>query len=78
MAMFLDEAWRKPLGFPDNPAPDVPNSEDISTWLRWRNLDLNTVSYWQQIKIPALVKFIDRQQLSKGMPRSRGRWASPW
>ena len=43
------------MGFPDNPARKVPNYEEIHTWLRWRNLDLDPVSYWQQIKVPALV-----------------------
>jgi len=54
---FLDEAWRKPWASQTTLPRRVPNSEEIRTWLRWRNLDLDPASYWQQIKVPALVIF---------------------
>jgi uncharacterized protein len=54
---FLDEAWRKTWAAQTTLPRRVPNSEEIHTWLRWRNLDLDPVSYWQQIKVPALVMF---------------------
>src|SRR5712691_6014251 len=52
---FLDAAWRKPWASQTTLPRKVPNSEEIRTWLRWRNLDLDPVSYWQQIKVQALV-----------------------
>src|SRR5216684_1942545 len=54
---FLDEAWRKPWA-PQTTLPRrVPSADEIHSWLRWRNLDLDPVRYWQQIKVPALVMF---------------------
>src|SRR5258706_2794531 len=53
----LDEAGRKPWASQTTLPRRVPNSEEIHTWLRWRSLDLDPVSYWQQIKVPALVMF---------------------
>ena len=29
----------------------------MKTWIRWRNLDLDPVSYGEQIKVPVLVLF---------------------
>ena len=54
---FLDEAWRKPWASQTTLPRRVPNSDETQTWLRWRNLDLDPVSYWQQIRVPALVMF---------------------
>jgi pimeloyl-ACP methyl ester carboxylesterase len=54
---FLDEAWRKTWASQTTLPRRVPNSEEIQTWLRWRNLDLDPVNYWQQIKVPALLMF---------------------
>ena len=54
---FLDEAWGKPWAAQTTLPRRVPNSEEIRTWLRWRNLDLDPVPYWQQIKVPTLVMF---------------------
>jgi len=54
---FLDEAWRKPWASQTTLPRRVPSADEIHSWLRWRNLDLDPVSYWQQIKVPALVIF---------------------
>ena len=54
---FLDEAWRKPWASQTTLPRRVPSADEIHSWLRWRNLDLDPVSYWQQIKVPALVMF---------------------
>jgi len=54
---FLDEAWGKPRAAHTTLPRRVPNSEEIRTWLRWRNLDLDPVPYWRQIKVPTLVMF---------------------
>jgi dipeptidyl aminopeptidase/acylaminoacyl peptidase len=54
---FLDEAWGKPWAAQTTLARRVPNSEEIYTWLRWRNLDLDPVPYRLRIKVPTLVMF---------------------
>jgi len=54
---FLDEAWGKPWAAQTTLPRRVPNSEEICTWLRWRNLDFDPVPYWLQIKVPTLVMF---------------------
>ncbi len=54
---FLDDAWRKPWASQTTLPRRVPSADEIHSWLRWRNLDLDPVSYWQQIKVPALVMF---------------------
>ena len=54
---FLDEAWRKPWASQTTLPRRVSDSAETRTWLRLRNLDLDPVDYWQQIKVPALVMF---------------------
>jgi uncharacterized protein len=54
---FLDEAARKPWASQSTLPRRVPSVEEIHTWLRWRNLDLDPASYWEQIKVPVLVMF---------------------
>jgi len=54
---FLDEAWRKPWASQTTLPRRVPSPDEIHSWLRWRNLDLDPASYWKQITIPALVIF---------------------
>ncbi len=57
LQLFLDEAWRKPWASQTTLPRRVPSADEIHSWLRWRNLDLDPVRYWQQIKVPALVMF---------------------
>jgi pimeloyl-ACP methyl ester carboxylesterase len=57
LQLFLDEAWRKPWASQTTLPRRVPSADEIHSWLRWRNLDLDPVGYWQQIKVPALVMF---------------------
>src|SRR6266849_3057218 len=57
LQLFLDEAWRKAWVSQTTLPRRVPSADEIHSWLRWRNLDLDPVSYWQQIKVPALVMF---------------------
>jgi len=54
---FLDEAWRKPWASQTTLPRGVPSVEEIHTWLRWRDLDLDPAGYWEQIKVPVLVMF---------------------
>jgi len=54
---FLDEAWHKPWAAQTTLPRRVPSTEEIHSWLRWRNLDLDPVGYWQKIKVPTLVMF---------------------
>jgi pimeloyl-ACP methyl ester carboxylesterase len=54
---FLDEAWHKPWASQSTLPRRVPSVEEIHTWLRWRDLDLDPVSYWGQINVPALIMF---------------------
>ena len=54
---FLDEASRKPWASQSTLPRRVPSVEEIHTWLRWRDLDLDPVSYWDQIKVPVLIMF---------------------
>ena len=54
---FLDEAWRKPWASQTTLPRRVPSADEIHSWLRWRDLDLDPIVYWQQIKVPVLVMF---------------------
>ncbi len=54
---FLDEASRKPWASESTLPRRVPSVEEIHTWLRWRNLDLDPINYWEQIKVPVLIMF---------------------
>jgi len=54
---FLDETSRKPWASQSTLPRRVPSAEEIGTWLRWRNLDLDPVKFWEQIKVPVLVTF---------------------
>src|SRR5207302_1361096 len=54
---FLSETWRKPWASQTTLPKRVPTTEEIHTWLRWRDLDLDPADYWKQIKVPVLVMF---------------------
>lgn len=54
---FLDEAWRKPWASKTTLPRRLPSVEEIHTWLRWRNLDLDPSEYWAKINVPVLVLF---------------------
>jgi len=54
---FLNETWRKPWASQTTLPRRVPTIEEIHTWLRWRDLDLDPADYWKQIKVPILVMF---------------------
>jgi len=54
---FLNETWRKPWASQTTLPRRVPTIEEIHTWLRWRDLDLDPADYWKQIKVPVLVMF---------------------
>ena len=54
---FLNEASRKPWASQTTLPSRVPSAEEIHTWLRWRDLDLEPVSYWKEIKVPVLIMF---------------------
>jgi pimeloyl-ACP methyl ester carboxylesterase len=54
---FLDEASRKRWASQSTLPRRVPSAEEIHTRLRWRDLDLDPVIYWEQIKVPVLVMF---------------------
>jgi dipeptidyl aminopeptidase/acylaminoacyl peptidase len=53
----LDEAWRRPWASRTTLPRRVPSPEEIRTWLRWRDLDLDPSIYWERITVPALVLF---------------------
>lgn len=53
----LDIAWSKAWTSQTTLPRRVPTPEEIHTWLRWRNLDLDPASYWRQVKVPVLVVF---------------------
>ena len=57
LQMFLDIAWSKPWAAQTTLPRRVPSVDQIHTWLRWRNLDLDPVLYWKQVKVPVLVLF---------------------
>lgn len=54
---FLDAASSKPWASQSTLPRRVPSVEEIHSWLRWRDLDLDPVIYWEQIKVPVLVMF---------------------
>jgi pimeloyl-ACP methyl ester carboxylesterase len=54
---FLDKASRKPWASQSTLPRRVPSVEEIHTWLRWRNLDLDPAGYWERIKVPVLIMF---------------------
>ena len=35
----------------------VPSQEEIQSWIRWRNLDLDPADYWRKIRSPVLLLF---------------------
>ena len=41
----------------------APTSEDIQTWLRWRNLDLDPVEYWRRIRVPVLLLYGEQDEV---------------
>jgi len=57
LQLFLDDASHKPWASQSTLPRRVPSVDETHTRLRWRNLDLDPLSYWQQIKVPALVMF---------------------
>src|SRR2546429_2567675 len=54
---FLDETSHKPWASQSTLPRRVPTIEEIHTWLRWRDLDIDPTDYWKQIKVPVLVMF---------------------
>ncbi len=60
---FLDDASRKSWASQSTLPRRVPSLEEIHTWLRWRDLDLDPVSYWEQIKVPVLIMFGERDDV---------------
>ena len=57
LQIFLDIAWSKPWAAQTTLPRRVPSVDQIHSWLRWRNLDLDPVLYWKQVKVPVLVLF---------------------
>ena len=57
LQLFLDEERRKPWASQTTLPRRVPSVEEIHTWLRWRDLDLDPADYWGKIKVPALIMF---------------------
>jgi dipeptidyl aminopeptidase/acylaminoacyl peptidase len=35
----------------------APTSQDIESWLRWRNLDLDPADYWRRVRSPVLLLY---------------------
>lgn len=54
---FLDEARTKRWATHTTILQRAPSAEEMQTWLRWRNLDIDPVSYWEQINVPVLATF---------------------
>lgn len=54
---FLDDAWRRPWASQTTLPRRVPTAEEVRTWLRWRDLDLDPVIYWEKVRVPVLVLF---------------------
>jgi dienelactone hydrolase len=65
---FLDEKSRKPWASQSTLPRRVPSVEEIRTWLRWRNLDLDPVNFWEQIKVPVLVMFGELDDVVPAQP----------
>ena len=54
---FLDEAWRQPWASQTTLPRRVPSDDEIRNCLRWRDLDLDPVDYWEKITVPVLAMF---------------------
>ena len=54
---FLDTAWSTRWASQSTLPRRVPSEAEIHSWLRWRNLDLDPVRFWEQVKVPVLALF---------------------
>jgi dipeptidyl aminopeptidase/acylaminoacyl peptidase len=41
----------------------APTAQDVRSWLRWRNLDLDPADYWRRIRSPALLLYGNRDDV---------------
>ena len=60
---FLDQVGRKPWASHTTLPRRVPSEAEIHSWLQWRNLDLDPISYWERIHVPVLAMFGERDDV---------------
>lgn len=41
----------------------APTADDIGSWLRWRNLDLDPVEFWRTVRAPVLLVYGERDDV---------------
>jgi pimeloyl-ACP methyl ester carboxylesterase len=59
--VMLEEA-RKQRWFALSTLPLAPLTKtELRTWFRWRNLDLDPISYWERVKVPVLLIYGERE-----------------
>ena len=39
----------------------APTETELRTWFRWRNLDLDPITYWERVKVPVLLIYGERE-----------------
>ena len=60
---MLVEAQRQ-RWFPPSTLPAaLPTERERQTWLRWRNLDLDPVTYWERVRVPVLLLYGERDAI---------------
>lgn len=60
---FLDAAHRNSWASSTTLPRLAPTAEHIRTWLRWRNLDLDPVDYWRNVRVPVLLLYGERDDV---------------
>jgi uncharacterized protein len=60
---MLQDAQQK-RWFPPSTLPaTLPTENERRTWLRWRDLDLDPVTYWERVRVPVMLLYGDQDDV---------------
>lgn len=60
---FLDRTHRTRWASSTTLPRQAPTAEQIRSWLRWRNLDLDPADYWRNVQVPVLLLYGERDDV---------------
>ena len=60
---MLEQAVPKRWFAPSTLPATLPTESERKTWLRWRDLDLDPVSFWSRVRVPVLLLYGERDDV---------------
>jgi dipeptidyl aminopeptidase/acylaminoacyl peptidase len=50
----LDRVWQNRWASVVLPSRSIPTTEELATWMQWRDIDGTSIPDWEQVKVPVL------------------------